>query len=182
MKALSLREPWATVVLAYGKRVENRRRFNQLYPREHFAIHVAVGGTHAEWDRDLAWISARFPDIAAKLPASPDEAKERGWKRGGIAGVARIVGVIRPHGDLQFETSEPFDALAAAANPRWHMAGQWGYVLAEVEPTLEFTTCRGMLGFFDVPDDLVERVSFLREPARAAPKSDVELWLPAVSS
>lgn len=166
MRALSLREPWATMVLDFSKAIENRRKFNQFYPREPFLIHVAVGATRKEWDDAIRWTAARFPELEPQLP------RFRTTRTGGIAGRARIVGVIRPHGDIQIALRDvapgpmsdaqrdQFTALARARASGWHMNEQWGYVLADVVRT-EFVPCRGMLGFFEVPAEIAAQAKAL---------------------
>lgn len=128
--ALSLRQPWAWAVLN-GKGIENRV-WNTRF-RGRFLIHAAKGMTRGEY-QDAAHFcldnGMRVPEFAA-------------LDRGGIVGEARLVDVIHPKGsavDLQ---------RAGKLTDGWHMAWQFGFVLAEVKP-LPFIPCVGSLGFFRV--------------------------------
>lgn len=140
MKALSLRQPWAHFVLHHGKRIENRR-WNTSF-RGTFLIHAAKGMTRIE--RDDAY--EMLYDVCGLLPdhlTSPD------LLRGGIVGYARVVDVIPP--------CKPTSLFHEPCAHRWHMGGQFGFVLEDVRP-LRFAPCRGALGFFDVPDE-IERMA-----------------------
>lgn len=70
----------------------------------------------------------------------------KAMQRGGIVGRARIVDVLPPH--------RPEALYPDGVDRRWHMRDQFGFVLADVEP-LPFVPCKGMLGLFDVPEDVV---------------------------
>lgn len=48
MKALSLRQPWAHIVLHYGKNLENRRWYTSF--RGTFLLHAAKAMTRAEYE------------------------------------------------------------------------------------------------------------------------------------
>lgn len=127
MMALSLRQPWAWMVVHGRKRIENRRwstRFRGL-----FLIHAARGMTRAEYDDAVAFASYVAPDLVVPETAS--------LERGGLVGRARLVDVVAPCG-------------TPCAHP-WHMPAQFGFVLADVEP-LAFRPLRGMLGFFEASD------------------------------
>lgn len=126
MKALSIRQPWAWLILHGGKDIENR-----VWPtrfRGKFLIHAAKGMTIAEWEeaRDFVWHVAG-ESIALEIPTP------KLLERGGIVGEAEIVGCIscapRPPGGSWF-------------------TGPYGFVLRNVKP-LPFRPCKGALGFFE---------------------------------
>jgi hypothetical protein len=138
MRALSLRQPWAAAVLHIGKHIENRRWYTPF--RGEFLIHAAKGMTRSEYDdaRDYC------EDIVGAH-------KSRWLSRenlvfGGIVGRARLVDVIRP--------CDSNAGLFAKCSHPWHMPEQFGFVLEDVQP-LPFVPCKGALGFFEVPDDVV---------------------------
>lgn len=121
MIALSIRQPWAWLILHAGKDIENRTWPTRY--RGHVLIHAAKGMTRAEYEdaEDPLW-SRGGPTI--ELPPFAD------LQRGGIVGRARIVGCV------------------TASDSSW-FCGPFGFVLTAVEP-LPFHPCRGALGFFDV--------------------------------
>lgn len=119
--ALSIRQPWAWLILNAGKDIENRCW--QTHFRGWFLIHAAKGMTRREYDDVRAWL----PEIgrsaaAAHLP------EYHALERGGIVGMAKLGNCVRG-------SSSPW------------FVGEWGFVLDEVKP-LPFTPCKGALGFF----------------------------------
>lgn len=142
MKALSLRQPWADLVLCHGKRVENRC-WNTKF-RGEFLIDAAKGMTRLEYEEACAFANdVLFPESSPRdIRGAIDFANV---KRGGIVGIARLVGVVEPTG------------LADVDVPGWHMGDQFGFVLEDVKP-LPFVPCAGSLGFFRVPVEVTERL------------------------
>jgi hypothetical protein len=149
VKSLSLRQPWAWLVVQGYKPLENRR-WNTSF-RGRFLVHAAKGMTRDEYD-DAS-------DFAVDVLA--EERKQsrldvRAWlfatmpphdkiERGGIVGVATIVDVILP---CRGVPTSLFDD-GQCRHP-WHMAGQHGFQLADIR-SLPFVPQKGALGFFDVP-------------------------------
>lgn len=78
-------------------------------------------------DEGLSSILALFPNLRARLPAS--------WQLGGIVGVVDVVDCVTQHPS------------------RW-FTGPFGLVLANPRP-VPFVPFRGVLGFFEVPDELL---------------------------
>lgn len=78
-------------------------------------------------EEGLASILALFPTLRGRLPA--------GWQLGGIVGVADLVDCVTQHPS------------------RW-FTGPYGLVLANPRP-VPFVPWRGVLGFFEVPDELL---------------------------
>lgn len=132
MKALSLTQPWAWLVVHGGKDIENRVWNTKL--RGQFLIHAAKGMKRADFD--AAWEFTRGIDqnLAWRLI---DEREKGSLARGGIIGVAEIFDVI-----------PPFDAeVTLFRKEPWHMGGQFGFRLRNVHP-LPFLPCKGALGFW----------------------------------
>lgn len=136
MKALSIRQPWAWLIVRPDltgdardaarlggllKTVENRTWATGL--REQIYIHAAKGCTRQAYDDAVDFVSAAFPEL--HIPPLNQ------LERGGIIGTARIVGCAR-HCDGSV----------------WFM-GPVGIQLADSEP-LPFHACPGRLGFFEV--------------------------------
>lgn len=114
--ALSIRQPWAWLIVNGYKDIENR-----TWPtgfRGRFLVHAGKGMTRDEYEGALC----AAEDNGVALPAFRD------LERGGIVGVAEIVGIVS-------ESPSP-----------WFF-GPVGFVLRNAE-TLPFMPCKGALGFF----------------------------------
>lgn len=168
MKCLSGRQPWWTSLL-YGKGIENRFEVSPAHKqlkayREPFLLHASKGvGTQQEFDDACLFIRERMSESTWQvfrdsfLWFSAGEGLRNGRRfrpgaallRGGIIGRARVVGLITPDG--QPYGDEGREAMARV-NPdlRWHMRGQWGHILTDIEP-LPFVPCKGALWLFDAP-------------------------------
>lgn len=132
MKALSIRQPWAWMILHAGKDIENRcwpTRF-----RGRILIHAAKGCTKDEYE-DALWFAGDYEArrvAATHLPGSPmvsvPELKD--LPRGGIVGEVEIVDCVRE------------------SDSGWFV-GPVGFVMANARPR-PFHPCKGALGFFNV--------------------------------
>ena len=142
MKVLSLRNPWAALVVHFGKHIENRRWSTRF--RGEFLIHAAKGMTRREFDE--AYEFAR-PVLGDSLPT--EERLRSMLQFGGIVGHARVVDVVPPCGG---NASRCRCQAALSFGRSWHMAEQFGFVLADVTP-LPFRPCKGALGFFELKED-----------------------------
>lgn len=147
MRALSIRQPWAWLIVrpdivdeelrrqAYAsglmKDIENRSWPTKF--RGRVLIHASKGMTRAEYEDARSFI---FMDlgIPPEIRLPPREALERG----GIVGIATITDCVVP----------------ACQKSPWHIEGAFGFRIADAMP-LPFIECKGALGFFDVPDDVV---------------------------
>ena len=128
MKALSVRQPWAWLIVHRYKDVENRVWYTTY--RGPVLIHASKGLTRREYDE-----CALFMARVAGPPPSPALAHIilPGFgqlERGGIVGRANIV-----------------DCVEWSASP-WFV-GPFGFVLGERE-ALPFRECKGALGLFEV--------------------------------
>jgi hypothetical protein len=130
MKALSIRQPWAWLIVHGVKDVENRTWRTNF--RGCFLVHAGV-----RFDEDGHRRIWATQELRAVLPANfprPD-----GFQRGGIIGEADIVDCVEAHPS------------------RW-FSGPIAFVLVEPRP-LPFVECRGMLNFFTVPDEVSAAVA-----------------------
>lgn len=129
MKAISIRQPWAWMILHAGKNIENRTW--ETFHRGRVLIHASKGCTQAEYHNAIE--GALMLDLPAKhteaLLNIPDL---KTIERGGIIGSVEIVACVR------------------GKHSAWHAEGQFGFVLRNPQP-LPFTPWKGQLGFFDVP-------------------------------
>ena len=137
MKALSIRQPWASLIIHGFKDIENRPWRTKF--RGKFLIHAALkqdmemkrnldlylhgigepGSFLNPENRRIQEMADAWPDIALKMCV------------GGIVGEAEIV-------DCVTESSSPW------------FQGKFGFVLKNARP-LPFQPCKGRLGFF-TPD------------------------------
>ena len=123
MKALSIRQPWAWLIMNAGKDIENRVWHTSV--RGRILVHAAKGMTRDEYESGIdALIMVGVQRVLPALTA---------LERGGIVGSVEIVDCVRQ------------------SSSRWHAHGQWGFVLRDPQP-LPFRPLKGALGFFDVPD------------------------------
>jgi hypothetical protein len=121
MRALSIRQPWAWLILHAGKDIENRNwqpRNPGLRFRGTCLVHagIAVGAIS---DELRAWV---------KQTAGVDLPRSDELPRGGIVGQVDVIDVVQHSSSPWFE-------------------GPCGLVLANPKP-LPFRACRGYLGYF----------------------------------
>ncbi len=126
MRALTIRQPWASLILAGKKQIETRtartKRRGQVF------IHAAT--TMGPSEREAAIREGLDPDM---LP------------RGVIVGTVEIVDSV-PVEDL---------TVSAAERSRGdYRPGRWGWKLANVRPLQKPIAAKGALSFWKVPDDI----------------------------
>jgi hypothetical protein len=122
MKALSIRQPWAWLIVNGHKDIENRTWPTNF--RGPVLIHAAKGMTLSEYNEAYS--------IAAENGVTIPPKHE--LQRGGIVGHATITGC---ESGTREENLSP-----------WYF-GPFGFVLSDAKP-LPFEPCRGALGFFEV--------------------------------
>jgi hypothetical protein len=131
MLALSIRQPWAWMILHGGKDVENRDWPTKV--RGRILIHAAKTMTKKEWDHAW-WFSYDWwlsYDTGAPLKADETELTYENIQLGGIIGSVEIY------------------ACVTHSHSHWFM-GKYGFLLRDPRP-LPFTPWRDHLGFLDVP-------------------------------
>lgn len=116
---LSIRQPWAWLIVSGWKNIENRTWSTNV--RGQILIHASNGMTRSEYDACSLFMMAQGMG-SIQLPAY-----ER-LERGGIVGSAVILDCVTSH------SSEWF-------------TGPYGFVLGDAM-RLEFLPCNGRLGFF----------------------------------
>lgn len=128
MKALSIRQPWAWLILYGGKDIENRTWHTKL--RGRFLVHASAGMTRSEYADAYQFF------LESGAGQSPFEFPEfASLQRGGIIGSVELV-----------------DSVDHSDSP-WYV-GQKGFELRDPRPT-PFIPFKGRLQFFEVPDHLV---------------------------
>jgi hypothetical protein len=128
MKALSIRQPWAWLIIHGGKDIENRTWHTKH--RGRFLVHAAKGMTNEEYCDGL-----EFAMRAGDIQLLRDFPTVQEMQRGGIVGSVELV-----------------DSVDTSDSP-WYM-GEKGFVLRDPRP-IPFIPLKGRLQFFEVPDHLV---------------------------
>ena len=128
MKALSIRQPWAWLLIHGTKDIENRDWWTSV--RGQVAIHAAKGMTRFEYEDAVDFVRRFDPNLAECIPL-PKE-----LERGAIIGTM----VIR-------------DCVSSSKTP-WFQ-GRYGFVMDTPEPWDAFP-CSGALGFWEVPENAFE--------------------------
>lgn len=150
MLALSIRQPWAWLILRGGKDIENRDWPTKV--RGRVLVHAAKALARDEWVG--AWDFAvgskprpnyRPADDALRLTPKTIE-------RGGIVGSVEVV-----------------DCVQRSDSP-WFM-GRYGFVLRDPRP-LPFVPWRGQLGFFDVPESTLSNAQVQADAVGGSPGTD----------
>lgn len=132
-RALSIRQPWAFLIVNRWKPIENRSR--RTHYRGPVAIHASLTGEDDVW---LDLVAGRHPVTGDKLSFSIDtghKLRPAGSEYGGIVGVADIVDCVEE------------------SNGDWFV-GPYGYVLAN-QRRVPFIPCKGALGFFKWKDRII---------------------------
>lgn len=132
--ALTVRQPWTWSIMFLSKDIENRDWPTRI--RGRIFLHAAKGMTCDEWDDGFH--TAR--GIIGQRPEMEGQAfpKFVDLPRGGIVGTLEIVGCV-----------------TSSASP-WFF-GRYGFVLRDPRP-IPFVPCKGALGFWRVPQDVLEQV------------------------
>lgn len=122
---ISVRQPWAWLIINAGKDIENRNWFTRI--RGRVLIHAAKTCTKDEWR--VAWQCVR--DICPEAwDKACREIQAGSIERGGIIGSVEIV-----------------DCVEKSDSP-WFF-GRYGFVLRDPQP-LPFQPRKGKLGFFRI--------------------------------
>lgn len=140
MKALSVRQPWASAIMHGGKRIENRAKWKNCHYRGPIYIHAAKTWVGRYVDEALTWMRERN--------LWPERNTFQYYEYGAIIGRADIVDVIFPGGAASYSPTK-MGSHRLAEDP-WYMGG-FALVLDNVHPVVT-TPCKGMLGLFEVPE------------------------------
>ena len=143
VRALSIRQPWAWLILHAGKDIENRDWRTPF--RGRFLIHAGKGMTRSEYEDCLQFAHAvseerPFPS-GLTMPSFED------LERGGIVGSVEIVDCV------------------GHSNSPWFF-GTFGFVLRNPKP-LPFRPLKGQLGWFRV--DPAPGQGLSQQEGRSAP-------------
>lgn len=136
MKALSLKQPWLWAITDLDKRVENR---TWKPPQWAIGQRIALHASKKEDPHGYSAIqSVKWVTIPANLPL------------GSIVATAKIIGWLDDagFGDV------PSPCLGHLVDDEWFF-GPIGWILEDIQKLDEPVPCRGALGLWDVPDDIL---------------------------
>jgi hypothetical protein len=144
MRALSITRPWPALIVRCGKRAENRSWTTRY--RGPMLLHAAQS-----WEPMALTLAAQ-----AQWRLGEDLGVDRLSRRNadhptGIVAVVELVGVC----DVTVGT----DLGACLQCGPWAFAGQYHWCLDQVRPLPEPVPCRGALGLWTAPPDVVEQVN-----------------------
>jgi hypothetical protein len=123
--ALSIRQPWAWLIVNGFKDIENRDWPTPF--RGEFLVHAGLTCKPADYDAAMRFVEAVNPALVQHVP-------ELGaLRRGGIVGMATLVDCVAMHESPWFEGTPD---------------GGFGFVLTHGRP-LPFRPWKGRLGFFN---------------------------------
>ncbi|WP_043345178.1 ASCH domain-containing protein [Cupriavidus basilensis] len=126
MKVLSVRQPWAWLIVNGHKDIENRTWPTKY--RGRLLIHASKGMTRADYEAGMA--TALAVGFRSYFPRDQD------LERGGIVGIATLTDCLR-------DSSSP-----------WHMPDCWGFKLTEARP-IPLMPMTGRLNIFDAPQEII---------------------------
>ncbi len=142
MKALTLTQPWATLVAIGAKRIETRS-WSTSY-RGPLAIHAAKG--FPKWAREFTAESLCYEAVRAGISRFP------GYPLGCVLATCRLVNCVPTEvldpGDTVFSVS-----LQKISDQEIQFGdfspGRWGWVLEDVKQLLEPIPAKGTLGLWE---------------------------------
>lgn len=122
MKALSIRQPWAWLIVNGYKPVENR-----TWPTQHRGDTLIHAGLAFDTE-GLTSVLAAFPELRGQMPDRYD--------LGGVIGVAQVVGCVEQHPSRWFMGPYGHVLYGARALPFVPLRGQLGYFEAAMSAQL----------------------------------------------
>lgn len=128
MYALSIRQPWAYFITQGLKTIENRKQKTNI--RGTILIHTGL-----EFDKEFDF--EHWAKVIG-MPAADLHDICHKLYRGGIVGTADIVDCVTKHDSPWF-------------------FGPHGYVLARAKPLGMLLPCKGQLGFFRPPEEILQQ-------------------------
>ena len=123
--ALSIRQPWAWLIVHGHKDIENRDWPTNF--RGALLVHAGQTLTKRYYDDTVA-------ELAAAGLCPPDMPTFEALPRGGLVGWTHVVDCVPEHPS------------------RWKIEGSHGFVLRDSRP-IDFVPLKGRLGFFNVPKE-----------------------------
>jgi hypothetical protein len=148
MKALSVRQPWAWLIVNAETYPDPKRVENRGWPTKIRAQILIHAGKSFDMDGYNSVIQQR-PDLANIMPVPGN------YQLGGIVGTTEIVGCV-------------------TKSPSAWFFGFYGFELANAKP-VPFVPLRGMLGFFEVSEHEMTPEALSRICSKSAAIATIEL-------
>ena len=121
MKALTIKQPWAELIISSLKDVENRSRLTHF--RGRFAVHAGLR-------------RADFEDLGLEaMPKTLRKPIEQAWERHSNPG--RVIGTV-----------ELVDCVQDSRSP-WAIEGYWHWVLRDAKPYARPIAATGQLNLWE---------------------------------
>jgi len=131
MKVLTVKNPWAYLIIYHGKDIENRVRKTNY--RGRIAIHCSQKSDTAAWD--ILWGNEGIKKIFAELREKRSKIEKLNGK---------IIGTVE-----LYNCTYPSLTAVAYPSPWAEMESPWHYWLRKPEPLIEPIEARGMLGLWN---------------------------------
>jgi hypothetical protein len=163
MKAITMTQPWATLLALGANRIETRSWPTNY--RGPLAIHTAMG-----FPKYAVELCRQSPYAEALAAGGYHSAAD--LPRGQIISVGMLDGLVRCDASTERPIIEqsragllPPDELAFGD----FSAGRFGFVMRDMRMLAAPVPARGMLGLWNVPAELAERILSLADGAQNAP-------------
>ena len=175
MKAITLTQPWATL-MALGEKHYETRGWPTNY-RGDLAIHAAKGWTAD--DRDLC----RDDDFALALTRGLGCGREEAIAsvdaaRGHVLAVVDLVGCHATDGYLAALTDDGPRPAPLEANFGNYTAGRYAFATTNLRPLARPVPMRGMLSIYALPPEVEAEIAVqLAETACSRARSGVGRWI-----
>lgn len=132
MKALTIRQPWASLIVLGHKDVENRTWKTAI--RGQIAIHSGQSKSIADWHSAIETVAVvrRCSLLESEIWLKENIGCFEGLPRGKIIGTVRI------------------DSCNLKLMSPWHFLGSWGFYLSEPKAFKIPIPHKGKLGFWEV--------------------------------
>ena len=140
MKTLSIRQPWASLIIKGFKNVENRSWRTSI--RGEIAVHASASKAEDDWEDAII-------TVAVIRAIALSEAKE--WLIKTIGEFDKL-----PRGVI-LGTVEITDCKRERTSP-WHLEENWGFYLQNPKEIKKPIPAKGKLGFWDFDLSLAEAV------------------------
>jgi hypothetical protein len=148
MKALSLTQPWATLIAIGAKRIETRS-WSTSY-RGPIAIHAAKGMPRDCREFAYADPAGQVLNDAGILLGGDC----RDLPRGALVALATLTGIARTEDIIAWSQG----LLRHEIDFGDYSPGRFGWVLADVVALQAPIPCKGALGLWDVPPQILEHI------------------------
>ena len=164
MRALTLTQPWAGLVAAGIKLVENREQ--GVIKASDFGTPFAIHASREIDEGVYARIDEIQPGLCRGHVRGGGTSIGDWWHRSRVTGAVIAVAVVdRCVRSTGISSNHPGTAygydpeeLAELGDQRRWLFGRYGYVLRDVRALAEPVPCRGALGFWTLPADVAARV------------------------